>query len=265
MVGESILSTINYFEGGYFPTFPTPDSFITGSEFAQKHQNTNRFEREEDAINLIIAGNIPSFLRTFAAVKSSSGENSITYFVSSDSVSVGTDEDYLRIPLNGTFAQKLVSALNCSLPTTKIVDDVWKQADYQLAPLPHGPPYDASMMSMARIKEHSDKIQNQLQGKEVNKLIAGHKKDLVLTNALYPNNPNQRIAIYGWTQLNGKPIQQLNPKSHELSYSDYSHQVRLVSNTVICNNNVMSLQDVFADSELCKLVSNESVLKFTSY
>ena len=265
MVGESILSTLNYFEGGYFPSFPTPDSFITGSEFAQKHQNTNRFDREEDAVNLIINGNIPSFLKTFSAIQIFSGENSITYFVSSDSASLGTDEDYLRIPLNGTFAQKLVSALNCSLPTSKMVDDIWKQAEYKLNPLPHGPPYDASMMSMARIKEHHDNIQNQLKDKDPSKLISGHKKDLVLTNALSPNNPNQRIAIYGWIQANGKPIQQLNPHSHELSYSDYSHQVRLVSNTVICNNNIMKLQDVFRDATLSKLVSNESVLTFIQY
>ena len=265
MVGESILSTLDYFEGGYFPTFPTPGSFITGSEFVQKHQNSNRFDREEDAVNLILNGNIPSFLKTFATINVAFGENLITYFVSSDSVSIGTDDDYLRIPLNGTFAQKLVSGLNCSLPTTKMVDDIWRQSKYQLTPLPHGPPYDASMMSMGRIKDHHDKIQNQLQDKDATKLISGHKKDLVLTNALYPNNPNKRIAIYGWTQPNGKTIQQLNPHSHELSYSDYSHQVRLVSNTVICNNSVMKLQDIFSDPSLCGLVSNESVLNFIAY
>ena len=39
-------------------------------------------------------------------------------------------------------------------------------------------------------------------------LTAGDKKDLVLTNRLW--NHLDRVAIYGWHMLDGKPIQSLS-------------------------------------------------------
>ncbi len=39
------------------------------------------------------------------------------------------------------------------------------------------------------------------------KLIAGHKKDVVITNRLL--TMPKRVAIYGWHRPNGSPIQPL--------------------------------------------------------
>jgi hypothetical protein len=56
-------------------------------------------------------------------------------------------------------------------------------------------------------------------------LLAGHKKDLVLTRKL-ATRPN-RVAIYGWHQLSGEPIQPVSTV-HVAEYADYSHGVRLI-------------------------------------
>lgn len=96
-------------------------------------------------------------------------------------------------------------------------------------------------------------------------LTSGHKKDVVITNRLYPNNPNKRVAIYGWIQSNGQPIQGLNPVSHEDTYEDYSHGIRMISNDVIVNGNPMRMQDVFSDAKLWMLVSDEGPLTFQRY
>ncbi|HCL31999.1 MAG TPA: hypothetical protein DIC52_26690 [Candidatus Latescibacteria bacterium] len=56
-------------------------------------------------------------------------------------------------------------------------------------------------------------------------LLAGHKKDLVLMRKL-ATRPN-RVAIYGWHQLSGEPIQPVSTV-HVAEYADYSHGVRLI-------------------------------------
>ncbi len=59
---------------------------------------------------------------------------------------------------------------------------------------------------------------------------AGHKKDVVITNRL--TREQGRIAIYGWHQPTGIPIQPLSTV-HGAGYADYSHGIRLVSDVVL--------------------------------
>lgn len=236
---------------------------VSGSEFIQN--NTNIAGREENILKEFLDGNIPDFLRKFKPVKVNSGNDSITYLVTPDYLSIGHDDDYVRMPMNPLTAQQIADKYDCSLPTKKIVDDIWRCSVNKLDPLPWGPPYDASMMSTERIKIHNQRIQNQLSSKDSKELTSGHKKDVVLTNRLYPNNPSKRVAIYGWIQSDGKPIQGLNPASHEDTYSDYSHGIRLIANDIIVNGSMMRLQEVFQDSKLSALISNEGVLNFIKY
>jgi hypothetical protein len=46
---------------------------------------------------------------------------------------------------------------------------------------------------------------------QLGSLLVGHKKDVVLTPLLATTYPKD-VAIYGWTELNGVPIQGLNAK-----------------------------------------------------
>ena len=112
---------------------------------------------------------------------------------------------------------------------------------------------------------HNNIINNQLIHLDYRQLTAGHKKDIVLTNKLAPNNPARRVAIYGWFNNDGSPIQGLNPADHDDLYEDYSHGVRMIANDVIINGNPMRIQDVFKDQILNKLVSDEGILAFTRY
>jgi hypothetical protein len=85
-------------------------------------------------------------------------------------------------------------------------------------------------------------------------LVSGHKKDVVVTNLL-TGNPD-RIAIYGWQRLNGAPIQPLSTV-HGACYADYSHGIRLVSETVLVNGEARSVYDVLQDPVLSRLLSDE--------
>jgi hypothetical protein len=238
---------------------------IGGATFIQNNMNLGGATREQNILNEFQHGNIPDFLRNFVPVTVSDGTNSITYVVMPDVLSIGSNDDYVRMPMNPHTAQTIANQYDCTLPTRKMVNDIWKNATNKLVPLPWGPPYDADMLKTYRVGVHNERIQEQLSGKDPHALTSGHKKDVVLTNRLYPNNPNKRVAIYGWIQANGEAIQGLNPVSHEDTYEDYSHGLRMIANDVMVNGNPMRIQDVFSDAKLSALVSDEGILNFTKY
>ncbi|MBD0375804.1 MAG: hypothetical protein ICV51_09270 [Flavisolibacter sp.] len=65
-------------------------------------------------------------------------------------------------------------------------------------------------------------------------LIAGIKKDIVITGKLLHDPKPNRVAIYGWHKLDGNPIQPLYT-GHVNWYVDYSHGIRLVYRKLLCD------------------------------
>jgi hypothetical protein len=238
---------------------------MTGSAFIQANMNLVGSAREANILQEFKNGNIPDFLRNFAEVTVSDGINSVTYKAMVDFLCIGSNEDYVRMPMNPLTAQFIADQYDCTLITRKMSNDIWRGAINKLEPKPWGPPYDDDMIRTYRIGIHNTTIQNQLTGKNPFTLTSGHKKDVVLTNKLSPNNPAKRVAIYGWIQLNGTPIQGLNPTSHANTYEDYSHGIRLVDNFALVNNQPMRMRDVFTHPVYSKLVSDEGPLTFLSY
>lgn len=248
------------------PAPPVVSSLMTGSQFIQANINLMGAVREANILKEFVENaNMPNMLRQFVPVTISSGGNSITYQVTSDFLCIGSDEDYVRMPMNPHTAQAIADKYNCSLITRKMSNDIWKASINKLEPRPWGPPYNSDMEKTHRIGTHNATIQKQLIGKDPKALTSGHKKDVVLTNKLAPNNPGKRVAIYGWIQLNGQPIQGLNPTSHGDTYQDYSHGVRLVANNCVVNGVAMKIQDVFVHPVYSALVSDEGPLRFLRY
>jgi hypothetical protein len=94
-------------------------------------------------------------------------------------------------------------------------------------------------------------------GAALGELIAGDKKDLVLTNRLRTHL--DRVAIYGWHTDNGKPIQSLSTV-HGWRYADYSHGARLISTRVFVDGISRSIFDVIQDNRLAPMLSDEGVI-----
>jgi hypothetical protein len=210
--------------------------------------------REAAMLAEILRGNVPPSLTRLAGVPVSAGKHTGTVFVAPDYLGIGSDQDFVRTPLNALSAQAIADHLGCVLPTTKLVDAIWRAAPRKLAPLPWGPPYDATMLSTARFVAHSDRITAQRAGTPLDELVAGDKKDVVLTEtiAAHPGH----VAIYGWQLPNGQPIQPL-ATIHAITYADYSHGVRLVLGRMLVDGAEIALADVLADPNLCALVTDE--------
>lgn len=231
----------------------------TGSEFARRIRAMSETERDQAIEAELMAGNIPSFLKRLASVtverKRRSGPAvSVTVCVAPDYLAIGSDRDFLRIPMRLATALRVAQRYGFTLPTSKLVDAIYAQSAVRLLPQPL--PAGDEMRSTEYYRLHNQLIDEQQRalGAPSGVLTAGDKKDLVLTNRLW-RNPD-RVAIYGWHRAVHDPIQPLSTV-HGARYADYSHGVRLVSTTVYVDGKPRSFFDVLANPELAPLLNAE--------
>ena len=229
---------------------------VSGSQFIAATDGMSVAEREAQILAQLRAGNVPQFLRNFSLeVTVKEGGHTIGFSVLPDYLAIGADADFIRIPTASFTAQCAADALGGSLPTAKMVDQIWRAAPVHVEPQPLPP--TANMTSNAWFSEENALIEAELaaQGSPPRYLgVGGDKKDIVLTN-MYSQRPNS-TCIYGWPWLNGSNIQPLFC-GHADTWADYSHGVRLVWPTVVVDGSSMSLDDVLRDPELSALLSYE--------
>jgi hypothetical protein len=215
-------------------------------------------QREQAILSEIFQGNLPSFLRKLIPVKLKHLANgrslTATIFVMPDYLAIGSDKDFLRIPMNLYTATAIVARFGFVLPTKKIVDAIYDQSSYHFKPqpMPAGPQMRST--EYYRIHNQMIELQSRARGIPAGELVSGDKKDVVVTNLL-ASKPD-RIAIYGWHRSRGAPIQPLSTV-HGARYADYSHGIRLVSEVALLNGELRSIYAILQDSSLAKVLSDE--------
>ncbi|MDQ6770109.1 MAG: hypothetical protein M3Z54_08990 [Gemmatimonadota bacterium] len=242
---------------------PRPDNSDTGSTFYERVSAVDRIQREELAKKEILSGNIPPFLRSFTEISTSivtaDGKTiKAVYFVLPDYLSIGSQEDFARIPLTPMTAQLIADSLHCFLPTRKMVDDIYRAATVKLAPVP----MYAIRDSAVTMYHHNLIVEGQRRLRKG--LIAGIKKDVVITGKIPRDSSPNRVAIYGWHNLDGRPIQPLYT-GHVDWYVDYSHGIRLVYRTIYVDRRPVDYIDVLKDETLRKLLCDEDDCDFYRY
>ena len=105
--------------------------------------------------------------------------------------------------------------------------------------------------------KHNDLIEEQRGEVLRSALLAGIKKDVVLTNRL--NEKANRVAIFGWHYADGTPIQPLTIV-HVNWYVDYSHGIRLVKRSMTVDGKPRDLKFLLHDATLHALVTDEGPL-----
>ena len=226
-------------------------------------------EREKVLLSEFKAGNLPDFLRGFKtihvkATDSKGREHTAVYQVMPDYLAVGSNKDFVRTPLTPMTAQAIADAFECpdgsgcslwrhSLPTRKMVNDIYEQAEVKLEPKPLTEKREA----VETFIQHNEIIEGQRSGKPLGALVAGIKKDVVITNMLL-ERPDH-VAIYGWHKLDGSPIQPLTTV-HINWYVDYSHGIRLVKRMMLVDGNPRDIREILTDPDLCGLLSDEGPL-----
>ncbi len=237
---------------------PRPADAIGGRAFMQSIANMPRGDREEAIASEILRGNIPEFLRKFSKIEVKSNQHAATFDVMPDYLSVGSDADFVRIPMNPLTAQRIADAFGCALPTRKIVDDVYRNAAAKLEPIP----LTEAREAVSTFIQHHDLIEKQRLSEEFGLLVAGVKKDVVISNRL--NEKANRVALYGWHKRDGAPIQPLTVV-HVDWYVDYSHGVRLMSRNITVDGKPRDVRHVLQSAALCGLLSDEGPILRPSY
>ena len=242
---------------------PREATAMGGSEFARRISAASGPAREEAMEAQYLSGNLPDFLRQLKPVtlkaRLQGGKAAVaTIFVMPDYLAVGSDKDFFLTPMNLKTALDVAATYGFILPTRKMVDTIFSQSDVHLTPepMPAGPEMRSTRYYLTH--DRTIKAQRRSVGATLAALISGHKKDVVLSPRLL-RNP-ERIAIYGWHWPWGAPIQPLSTV-HGAAYADYSHGIRLVSETVLIDDEPKSVYTVLEDPALAGLLSDEGVLK----
>lgn len=215
-------------------------------------------ERDARIVAELSRGNLPDALRALRPVRLTGTDAAgrpveIVICVMPDYLALGSDRDQVRVPLGLPGARAVAGRFGMLLPTPRMVDAIWAQADVRLspAPMPAGP----QMSSTGYFLRHNATIEGQL-GRQSG-LVSGHKKDVVLASrmAAAPG----RVAIYGWHRRSGEPIQPVSTV-HGASYSDYSHGIRLVARTAFVNGRAAELEDLLASDLYARVLNPDGPL-----
>ncbi|WP_119078707.1 hypothetical protein [Chitinophaga alhagiae] len=242
---------------------PRPDNAVTGNGFYKVVDSMKWHTREPLAMREILSGNVPGFLRKFVPVHTSittgGGKKiSATFFVAPDYLSIGSNNDFARVPLTPITGQRIADSLQCFLPTRKMVDDIYRQANVKLEPVPLYGFRDSAIIFW----HHHLIIEGQRKGRAG--LIGGIKKDVVISEKVARDSRPNRVAIYGWHQPDGKPIQPLYT-GHVDWYVDYSHGIRLVYRKIKVNGQWMDYTEVLQHPEYKALLCDEDACDFFRY
>jgi hypothetical protein len=240
-----------------------PQNALSGSQFMKNVESLTFAEREERIFEEISKGNIPQFLRKLTKLEGEFQDaagitHKVIYEVMPDYLAIGSELDYCRVPMGPKTAQKIADLFGAILPTSKLVDEIYKNADIKLEPVTYAPVGNLSEL-VPRFVMHNNDIEAKLKKSEarLGELVSGTKKDVIISSKILdPARPNH-VVIYGWHKLDGLPIQPAT-NIHFDTYVDYSHGIRLLNNEILLDSKLMKIADLLKHETLFKIFSNES-------
>jgi hypothetical protein len=245
---------------------PRPADAPAGTEIARELRDLELEAREARLLEEVLRGNVPDWLRQLTPVPVTGGPDGraipVLIWVTPDYLAVGSDTDFLLTPLTPQAAQRIADRTHTSLPTPRMVDAVWAAATVRLVPEPIPPSPEMTTLPVFEAHHRAVRIQRARHPEPDGSLVAGHKKDVVLSARLEPRT--DRVAIYGWHQPDGAPIQPLFT-GHTDRWVDYSHGIRLVSREVTIDGVSHDLLDVLREEGLAPLLSGEGVIPEPRY
>lgn len=164
-------------------------------------------------------------------------------------------------------AQEAADLIGAVLPTPKLLDLRYQQADVKLAPKPKYYPGGMGMDARDAIVEHSRRVDAELGGRAG--LVADVGKHWVLHSKVRPG----KSVLYGWhvpyeeqQQWRGIKVYpsvtgeaghviQLPSDAHDEHHRDYSMTLVLVDETCEVDGRTMATAEVYGSAELCGLVT----------
>ena len=230
---------------------------VSGSEFSKSIRDDalSLADREGIIFNEIKSGNIPDFYRKLQEIRDTltvhGNKHTIRYYVVPDFFAIGSNEDYFYCPMKPQLAQKVADILKCSLSTRKISDKIYRNATVKMVPEPIPP--SPQMITIPVFEKHNTLVNTQrklsVDQYPLGSLVAGNKKDVIISNKIYNDQGILRVVIYGWHKPDGRTIQPLY-NGHNNIHVDYSHGIRMVQKKIWLDEKKTSLQKVLRSETL---------------
>ena len=187
-------------------------------------------DREPAILDMFQRGCVPSWSTVRCTVSWMEGGVKVSAGVAPDYLMIGDDNDFLRIPMQCTTAQKVCDLYGAGMPTRHIVNRIFEQANHQLV----GNPFPTThMRDLSTFKASHDHIERQIDAIGATSRLetfAGHKKDIVVSNLL-AKHPGH-VVIYGFceslTDAHTYRFWQPLYAAHTSDWTDYSQCPRMV-------------------------------------
>jgi N-acetyl-anhydromuramyl-L-alanine amidase AmpD len=213
--------------------------------------------REQDIYRAVFSG---SYVLPWSSINSEWKGRRARIRVSSDCLRIGEPGDFMRVSVSANTAQLIADLLHATLPTTKICDLVWQQADVHVEPCLFGEPRAAT----SRMLDYDRAVEAKVAGRTGLVEVVG--KHWVITNGLL-SHPG-KVGNYGFYSPNapyrsasGFRMWQTLGFAHDANHVDYSQVLRLVSPVIEVDGAERSFAELACDELLSGLISSEGILR----
>lgn len=245
-----------------------PTATLAGSDFMRRADTTAFWTLEDIIVETVTAGQVPDALRHFRKITFTTPvvdsveilrkKHKVEMWVLPDYVAIGTNDDFVRMPMGPLAAQRIADALDCTLPTPFLVDRIAEASEGHVDIFPFRPLGNRNSQPIV-FQDSNNAINAQFKayGYHFGQFISGLKKDIVLTYKIMTLTEYERnVAIYGWHHPDGRAQQPLFVR-HGNFYVDYSHGVRLIYNKVKIDGVEYNIREILQSPELYRLLSDE--------
>lgn len=245
-----------------------PAATLAGGDFMRRADTTSFWTLEDLIVETVTAGQVPDALRHFRKITFTTPvvdsveilrkKHKVEMWVLPDYVAIGTNDDFVRMPMGPLAAQRIADALDCTLPTTYLVDRIAEASEGHVDIFPFRPLGSRNCQPIV-FQDSNNAINAQFKayGYHFGQFISGLKKDIVLTYKIMTLTEYERnVAIYGWHHPDGRAQQPLFIR-HGNFYVDYSHGVRLIYNKVKIDGAEYNIREILQSPELYRLLSDE--------
>jgi hypothetical protein len=250
---------------------PRQTTALSGSQFVATIWSSSMglTTREDSIYAQVLKGNVPDFYRNLVPVTSKaligSDTQKVTYYVAPDYFAIGCDSDYFLCPMSPMTATKIASLTGTTLPTRKMVGDIWKAAQVKMNPQPLSP---GPLMSTVPYFAHHDTLVDSarktfMPAHPLGQLVSGDKKDVIISHII--DSVANRVVIFGWYYPTGTYIQPMTD-IHADVYMDYSHGLRFVQNNCWLNDTTpTTIQCIVESATLSPILSDEGTINLPWY
>ena len=126
-----------------------PPAALTGWDFMLQADKLDVWELQDKIVEVVLQGNVPGANRNFRklvyrtpvvdSVEILQKPHTVELWILTEYISIGTDDNCVRMPMGPLAAQVIADSLNCILPTAYLIDRIAEASTGHLEIFPFRP------------------------------------------------------------------------------------------------------------------------------